>query len=88
MRSACNVPLNHWDEFMVTACYLSNRTPVVSQSGHTPFKRWYDRKPDLSHLREIGCCVFVLIQNHHNPKIYNRSVECVLIGYSLDSKAY
>jgi hypothetical protein len=72
----------------LTACYLSNRTPVTSQDGHTPFEHWTDQKPDLSHLREIGCRAFVLVQNQHNPKVYSRSIECVLIGYSLDSKAY
>jgi hypothetical protein len=30
----------------------------------------------------------VLIQNKHNPKIFGRSIECILIGYSTDSKAY
>lgn len=88
MRSACNIPVNRWDEFVLTACYLSNQTPVTSQGGHTPFERWYGHKPDLSHLCEVGCRAFVLIQNRHNPKVFSRLVECVLIGYSLDSKAY
>src|SRR5271156_1179977 len=39
-------------------------------------------------MREIGCKVFVLIQNRHNPKIYERSVECVLIGYETNAKSY
>ena len=30
----------------------------------------------------------MLIQNKNNLKIYERSYECVLIGYSLNSKAY
>jgi len=88
MRSACNAPVNRWDEFVLTACYLTNRTPVASQAGHTPYERWFGHKPNLSHLREIGCRAFVLIQSQHNPKVYNRSLECVLIGYSPDSKAY
>ena len=88
MRIASGVPVHRWDEFVLTACYLSNRTPVSSQAGHTPYERWFDQKPDLTHLREIGCRAFVLIQNRHNPKVYDRSIECVLIGYSLNSKAY
>jgi hypothetical protein len=84
MCTSCNVPPNWWDEFVLTACYLSNRTPVTSQAGHTPFERWFSHKPDPSHLCEIGSHTFILIQNWHNPKIYNRSIECVLIGYSLD----
>lgn len=39
-------------------------------------------------MREIGSRAFVLIENRHNPKIYERSLECVLIGYSENSKAY
>ena len=88
MRSYANVPVNRWDEFVLTACYLMNRTPVKSQQGSTPFECWYGKPPDLSHLREIGCRTFVLVQNQHNPKVFDHSVECVLIGYSLDSKVY
>jgi hypothetical protein len=88
MRSTCGIPVNRWDEFILTACYLSNRTPVTSQNSHTPFERWTGQKPDLSNLCEIGCRAFVLVQNRHNPKVYTHSVECILIGYSLDSKSY
>jgi hypothetical protein len=88
MRSAANIPVNRWNEFILTACYLSNHMPVTSQDRHMPFEHWYGHKPDLSNLHEIGCRAFVLIQNWHNPKVFAHSVECVLIGYSLDSKAY
>jgi len=69
MRSTCGVPVNCWDEFVLTTCYLTNQTPSTSQVGHTPYERWFSSKPDLSHLREIGCRAFVLIQNRHNPKV-------------------
>ncbi|KAG2097738.1 uncharacterized protein F5147DRAFT_583432 [Suillus discolor] len=69
MCSASEMPANHWDEFILTACYLSNHTLIFSQAGHTPYECWYDQKPDLTHLRRIGCHTFILIQNHHNPKI-------------------
>jgi hypothetical protein len=39
-------------------------------------------------MREIGCKAFVLIQNRHNPKVYERSLECVLIGYEPNAKSY
>ena len=84
--STPNIPSNRWDEFAMTAGYLSARTPTCTL-GKTPFEIWHGRKPDLSHLREIGSCAFALILKH-NPKIYERSFECVLVGYSLHSKAY
>ena len=88
MRSYVKVPVNRWDELVITACYLTNHTPVKSQQGHTPYEHWYGHFPDLSHLREIGSRAFILIQGQHNPKVLDRSVECVLIGYSPDSKVY
>ena len=84
--STPNVPLNRWDEFALTAGYLSARTPTRTL-GKTPYEVWHGRKPDLSHLREIGSRAFALILKH-NPKLYERSFECVLVGYSPNSKAY
>ena len=52
-----------------------------------PFEAWHGRKPDLSHLWDIGSCAFTLILKH-NPKIYEQSFECILVGYSLNLKAY
>ncbi|KAJ6493100.1 hypothetical protein C8R45DRAFT_988932 [Mycena sanguinolenta] len=34
-------------------------------------------------MREIGCCAFVLkLLKNKNPKIFNCSIECVMVGYS------
>ena len=81
-------PPNMWDEFYMTAGHLQNKTTTRSLEGTTPWEQWYEQKPDYSYMREIGCKVFVLIQNKHNPKIYERSIKCVLIGYNNDSKTY
>ena len=84
--STPNVPPNHWDEFVMMAGYLSVCTPTCTLQK-TPFEAWHGKKPDLSHLHEIGSCAFALILKH-NLKIYEQSFECVLIGYSPSSKAY
>jgi len=90
MRAMCTstpqVPPNRWDEFAMTAGYLSARMPTRTL-GKTPYEVWHGKKPDLSHLREIGSCVFALILKS-NPKIYERSFECILVSYSPNSKAY
>jgi hypothetical protein len=89
MRIYANCPPNLWDEFYLTASYLDERTPTASlKDGITPYEAYYNRRPDYSRLREIGCRAFVLILSRHNPKIYDRSVECVLIGYDFNSKTY
>lgn len=88
MRLYANLPAYLWDELYLTATHLQAKTTTRSLQDVTPWERWHERKPDYSYMREIGCKAFVLIQNKHNPKIFERSIECVLIGYDAKSKAY
>jgi transposase InsO family protein len=87
MRIACDAPGNLWDEFCSTAAYLTCLTAATANKGRTPYELWFGRVPSLSHLREIGCKAFALI-NPSPSKIYARSLPCVLIGYAPHSKAY
>ena len=87
MQLSCNAPTSFWDEFCATSAYLTNFTASSSLNGKTPYKLWFGHMPSLSHLREIGCRAFALIQTH-NPKIFQRSTPCVLIGYAPHAKAY
>ena len=87
MLISCKAPPEFWDEFCATSAYLTNLTATSSLQGRTPFELWFDRKPSLSHLREIGCRAFALIPTAI-PKSFARSRPCVLVGYSPHSKAY
>jgi transposase InsO family protein len=87
MRLSCNAPLQMWDEFILTASYLSTLTASTAANGRTPYELWFGSRPSISHLREIGSRAYVLI-SAANPKIAARSVECVLVGYASNSKAY
>lgn len=88
MRIAAKCPPNMWGEFYLTASHLHAKTLTSSLKGKTPWELYYGRKPDYSYMREIGCRAFVLILNKHNPKIYERSIECILIGYDPKAKTY
>ena len=87
MQLSCNAPASFWDKFCATLAYLSNLTASTTLNRKTPYKVWTGRVPSLSHLREIGCRAFALIQTH-NPKIYRQSRPCILIGYAPHAKAY
>jgi len=87
MRLSCNAPAPFWDEFCATSAYLTNFTASSSLHGKTPYELWFGHMPSLSHLREIGCRAFALIQTH-NPKIFQRSTPCILISYAPHAKAY
>lgn len=82
------MPQNRWDEFIITANYLRRFVATKSLNNITPYEAYTRHKPDVSHLREIGCQAFVLIRDKHNPGVFERSEECVLIGYEKDSKSY
>jgi hypothetical protein len=88
IRITANLRPNRWDEFIITANYLHMLVPMKSLNNKTPFEAYHQCKPNVSHLREIGCWAFILILNKHNPKVFQRSEECVLIGYGKDSKSY
>jgi hypothetical protein len=87
MHLSCNAPLYLWDEFLLTTLYLSTLTASRAAKGQTPYELWFGCCPSLSHLREIGCCAYVLISGA-NPKIAAKSVECTLIRYASSAKAY
>lgn len=77
-----------WDEFYLTVAHLHGKTKTSAVNNVTPDELWYGIRPSYSYIREISCHVYVLILGKHNPKIYERSIECVLIGYDLKAKAY
>ena len=87
MRLSCNAPLHMWDEFILTTSYLSTLTASKVAKGCTPYELWFGARPLLSHLCKIGCWAYVLISGN-NPKIAAKSVECVLVGYVSNAKAY
>ena len=39
MKSACNTPINMWDEFCATSAYLTNLTGASVNQGKTPYKK-------------------------------------------------
>jgi len=58
-----------------------------SLRNKTPYEAWYKELPEVSHLHEIGCKAWVFVMDN-NLKIYNRSIPCILVSYSDNSKVY
>ena len=87
IRCDSSLPPNMWGKAVKAASYLNTCMPTRTLEDTTPFEMWCGERPDVSHLCELGCKVWVHIPGD-NPKIYNRSVECILVGYSDSSKAY
>lgn len=58
---AC-LPNGYWAEAVLTAAYLRNRTTSTFQEDKMPYEMWYERKPDVSHLRVFGCITYAHIR--------------------------
>ena len=81
-------PPSFWAEAISTANYLRNRCTSESIDGETPFKLWTGKRPTLTHLRPFGTKALVLDKSQQRGKFEPKSKECILIGYSEESKAY
>jgi hypothetical protein len=66
--------------------YLRNRTYTKSLKGQTPYEKWFKKKPNISHLREFGAPVWVLLQGQKAPrKMETKSRRRVFVGYNLSN---
>ena len=83
-----DLPRNLWPELLETAAYLKMRTPTRFLKNLTPFERLFNRKPDLSHLRVIGCQAWAQIpeEKRSGDKLDFRSQDCRLIGYAASTQ--
>jgi len=67
-----------WGEAISTANYLRNRCPSSSLKGKTPFEKWNNRVPDVSHLRPFGTEVFTVDRDSTKGKLDPRSKKDIL----------
>lgn len=84
-----NMPDEFWGLALQSASDIRNMCPVSGQYK-TPFEMFYGRKPDLGMVRVFGCDCFVQVPNVHrrDPKLGQRSMPGMFVGYSLASKAW
>ncbi|KAL5515273.1 hypothetical protein EMCRGX_G000418 [Ephydatia muelleri] len=90
MMAQAGLSDKYWAEAVVTGTYLRNRVPTRSfKEKTTPFEKWYEKKPDLSHLRVFGCMAYAYIPDaNRKDKLSKKAEKLRFIGYSLQTKAY
>lgn len=77
----------YWAEAAMTSAYLINLVPCRGNEI-SPEEMWSGKKPNLKHLRVFGSKAFVHIPKQKRNKLSAKSTECILMGYSSESKAY
>jgi hypothetical protein len=76
-----------WDEALLTANYLRNRSAVANRDK-TPWELFHGSAPDVSHLRTFGARAYVHIPKELRTKLNSRTQPGVLVGYAAGNKGY
>jgi hypothetical protein len=87
MLFARGLPKFLWAEAVSHAAYLRNHAPTRALDGMTPEEAWTGQKPDVSHLREFGCPVWVRDEDQNLSKLSPRANEFIFVGFEDGSKA-
>nr|GEZ21716.1 retrovirus-related Pol polyprotein from transposon TNT 1-94 [Tanacetum cinerariifolium] len=88
MLSASQLPLFFWAEAIATACYTQNQSIIIPTHGKTPYHIINDKKPSIKHLHIFGCICYITRDGENLDKMKEKRDQCILVGYSTQSKGY
>ena len=88
LRFQANLPIQFWGECVLTAAYLTNRTPSKLLKGKSPYEILFDCKPSYSEMRIFGTLCFARHSPRAKDKFASRSKRCVFLGYPFGKKGW
>jgi hypothetical protein len=88
MLSCREVPKEFWPEAVNWAIYILNRSPTTALNDITPEEAWNSTKPSVKHFRVFGCVAYTHIPDAQRKKLDDKSMKCIFLGVSEESKAY
>ncbi|CAA7027704.1 unnamed protein product [Microthlaspi erraticum] len=88
MMLGMSVPRRFWPEAVQYAVHVLNRSPSAALGDVTPDERWSNHKPSVEHVRVFGCVAYALVPYERRVKLDEKSIQCVFVGVSKESKAY
>nr|GEZ07368.1 retrovirus-related Pol polyprotein from transposon TNT 1-94 [Tanacetum cinerariifolium] len=88
MLLASQLPLFFWAEAIETACYTQNRSIIILTHDKTLYHIINDSKPSIKHLHIFGCICYINRDVENLDKMKENKDQCVLVGYSTQSKGY
>lgn len=92
MLLAAKLPKRFWNEAIVTANYIKNRSPTSAHGeqfkNKTPAEIWYKSKPDLSHIKIFGSICYNYIPKQNRTKLESKAIKCIMLGYGSSQFTY
>lgn len=83
-----NLDHTFWGEAAKTAVYIRNRCPSKILGTKTPFEIWTGRRPSVKHFKVFGSKAVYLNKKPGKNKLGPKGRDCIMMGYSEQSKAY
>jgi hypothetical protein len=68
--------------------YVQNSSPHKILGNKTPEEVFTGKKPEVSHLRIIGCPMYIHVPKEKRMKLEPSGKKGIFVGYSETSKAY
>ena len=68
--------------------HVLNRSPTLAVKNVTPEEAWNGTKPSVKHFRVFGCIAYAHVPDAQRKKLDDKSIKCVHLGVSEESKAY
>lgn len=88
MLSCKQVPKTFWPKAVNWTVHVLNRSPTLAVRNQTPEEAWSGTKPAVDHFRIFGCLAYVHVPDVKRTKLDDKSLKCVLLSVSEESKAY
>lgn len=83
-----SLPKTLWAEAVNTVVYVLNRTGTSSVKNKSPYQLWFNKEPDVSHLRVFGTEVYVHVPKVKRKKWDAKSRSGIFVGYDENVKGY
>src|SRR6266849_9770659 len=81
MLTGSQLPEFLWEQAVAHAAYIRNRSYTIANRDRTPYEAWHGNKPNVTHLREFGTPVWVLLQGQNvTRKILPKSKGRAYVG--------
>ena len=88
MLSEKKIPKSFWLEAVNWTVHILNRSPTLAVQDQTPEEAWSGVKPSVKYFKVFGCISHVHVPDSKRTKLDDKSLHCVLLGVSEESKAY
>ena len=77
-----------WDEAIIHATHIQNKSFHKSVKGKTPYEAWFGQNPNVSNFMIFETRAWARIPSVKRKALQPQRKECIMVGYGEDTKGY